>query len=273
MDLDATLGLLAHTPDAPVDVAELALQLARDEYPDLDVEAYLAELEAMAREASHYARGDFPARVAGLSRYLFHEMGFHGNRREYYDPRNSYLNDVLDRRTGIPITLSLVAMAVGARIGLRIVGVGLPGHFVAKALDCHGEIVFDPFHGGRSIGAADCEALVRQATGTPCEMSPELLRPFPTAGLTARMLNNLQAIYAKGNDFVRVARVIGRLRQLDPSNLDHARDLGLALVRAGRPGRAVTELHSYLKARPEAFDAAMVRQGLSRAWSEIARWN
>src|SRR5262245_6999856 len=128
MDLDAALTLLSREPEAPLDLAELALWLARDEYPDLDVEGYLAELAAMAREARTYLRGDLAARVAGLCRYLFHELGFRGNTREYYDARNSYLNQVFDRRTGIPISLSAVTMAIGGRAGLAVAGVGLPGH-------------------------------------------------------------------------------------------------------------------------------------------------
>src|SRR4051812_36293215 len=121
MNLDVALEQLAHDPTAPLDVAELALELARDEYPNLDVEAHLSELAAMAHEAQAYLRGGLPARVAGLCRYLFHEMGFRGNTQHYYDPRNSYLNQVLERRLGIPITLSIVTMAVGNRAGLDVV--------------------------------------------------------------------------------------------------------------------------------------------------------
>src|SRR4051794_36204206 len=113
MDLDATLAALALDPTAATDVAEVALHLARDEYPDLDVDAALSELAGMAHEARAYVRGDLEGRLTGLCRYLFHEMGFRGNAQDYYDPRNSYLNQVLDRRTGLPITLTLVAMAVG----------------------------------------------------------------------------------------------------------------------------------------------------------------
>src|SRR6266849_3167328 len=134
MNLDEALNQLAEQADARLDVAELALWLARDEYPELDVDAYLSELSGMAHEAKKYLRGSLEARVSGLCRYLFHEMGFRGNMQEYYDPRNSYLNLVMDRHTGIPISLSLVAMAVGKRAGLDIVGIGLPGHFVAKAV-------------------------------------------------------------------------------------------------------------------------------------------
>src|SRR5215471_14023907 len=133
MNLDDALPLLARDPSADVDVAEVALCLAREEYPGVDVEAYLGELVAMAHDVRPRLRGGLPARVQALCRFLFHEMGFRGNTQDYYDPRNSYFNQVLDRRTGIPLTLSLVAMAVGSRAGLTVEGVGLPGHFIARA--------------------------------------------------------------------------------------------------------------------------------------------
>src|SRR5437868_8461360 len=129
MNLDATLELLSRTPEAPVDVGEIALWLAKDEFPELDIEALLGELSAMAHEARRYVHGDLASQVAGLCRYLFHDMGFHGNVKDYYNPGNSYLNQVLERRTGIPITLSALTMAVGRRAGLHIEGIGLPGHF------------------------------------------------------------------------------------------------------------------------------------------------
>jgi regulator of sirC expression with transglutaminase-like and TPR domain len=133
MNLDTALTVLADDPAAPLDLAELALELAREEYPTLDVEAVLAELAALAREVRPRLRGGLRARVESLVRYLFHDLGFRGNERDYYDPRNSYLNDVLDRRLGMPITLSMIAMAVGTRAGLEVTGVGLPGHFIARA--------------------------------------------------------------------------------------------------------------------------------------------
>src|SRR5688500_8964931 len=134
MSLDEVLPLLACEPTADVDLAEVALLLAREEYADVDVEATLAELSAMAHDVRPRLRGPLAARVAALSRYLFHELGFRGNTQNYYDPRNSYFNQVLDRRTGLPITLSLVAMSVGSRAGLEVHGVGLPGHFIVKAV-------------------------------------------------------------------------------------------------------------------------------------------
>src|SRR5437870_5207633 len=250
MDPHPALEQLAIDATAPLDIAELALCLSRDEYANLDVEAYLSELTGMDHEAKTYLRGSLEARVFGLCRYLFHDMGFRGNVQDYYDPRNSYQNEVLDRRTGLPITLSVVAMAIGQRAGLPIAGIGLPGHFVAMASTNGQEILFDPFHGGRQLTLADCENLVQQVTGMPFQATPEQLRPVPLRMLVIRLLTNLKGVYLQQEDFVRAARVIERLRQLSPYDPVQRRDLGVSLVHAGQPGRAVDHLAAYLTASP-----------------------
>ena len=273
MDLDRALDRLAHDATAPLDVAELALYLARDEYANLDVEAYLSELSGMAHEAKNYLRGSLEERVFGLSRYLFHEMGFRGNIQDYYDPRNSYLNEVLDRRTGLPITLSVVAMAIGQRAGLTIAGIGLPGHFVAKASAEGREVLFDPFHGGRQLSLTDCEVLVQQVTGVSFQATPDQLRPITLRLLMTRLLTNLKGVYLRQEDFTRAARVIERLRQLSPHDSVQRRDLGVSLLHAGLPGRAIDHLAAYLAADPHRPDARIVRQLLNQAYQAVGRWN
>jgi regulator of sirC expression with transglutaminase-like and TPR domain len=273
MNIDEALDQLAGNPDVPLDLAELALHLAREEYAELDAEAYLAELSGMAHEARRYISGDLGARVDGLCRYLFHDMGFRGNVREYYDPKNSYLNHVLDRRTGIPITLSLVAMTVGQRGGLHVLGVGLPGHFVVKAVEGGDEVLFDPFHGGRRLTLRDCENLVEQVTGSPFLATPDALRPVSRAAFVARMVGNLKAIYLHQGDHARAVRVLGRLRQLDPHDASHRRDLGISLLGSGQPGPAIDHLGAYLQEAGGNADAVVVRQLLERARAELARWN
>src|SRR4029077_18794506 len=171
-----------------------------------------------------------PARVNGLCRYLFHEMGFHGNARDYYDPRNSYLNVVLERRTGIPISVSAVTIAVGRRAGLTVVGVGLPGHFIAKAVADGTEVLIDSYHGGLVLTGHDCENLVRQVTGLSFEASALTLQALPAGPMVQRMLNNLKAIYLGQKDWARAARVLGRLRQLDPHDAGLRRDLGVCFA-------------------------------------------
>lgn len=273
MNLDEALAILAVNPAAPLDLAGLALALARDEYTALDVEAYLGELAGMAREARAYVRGSPEAKVEGLCRYLFHEMGFRGNARDYYDPRNSYFNDVLDRRTGIPISLSLLAMTVAERVGLTVHGIGLPGHFVACADVGGRSILFDPFHGGRRLQASDCEILVKQVTGLSFHATPATLRPVPAGQIVQRMLMNLKGVYLRTSDYSRAVRVIERLRQLTPNDPMQQRDLGASLLQAGRHGQAIDHLSAYLAACPKAEDVENVRCLLDAAQGEIARWN
>jgi regulator of sirC expression with transglutaminase-like and TPR domain len=271
MDLDAVLTQLARDPAAPFDLAELALRLARDEYADLDVDAYLSELNGMAHEARAYLRGGLEASVHGLCRYLFHEMGFRGNVQHYYDARNSYFNQVLDRRTGIPITLSAVAMAVGTRAGLSVVGVGLPGHFIAKAKAGAEEVLFDPFHGGRPLTPEQCEQLVFQVTGKTFHATRTALEAVPLGLIVQRMLNNLKGVYLQESDYGRAVRVIARLRQLAPEDPLQRRDLGIALLHAGQPGQAIDHLMAYLATTPS--DAEAMRRLLAQARSDVARWN
>jgi len=273
MDIDEVLNLLARAPATPIDIAELALHLARDEYPDLDVEAYLSEVNALAHEAGRFVRGDFDARVAGLCRYVFHDMGFRGNVKEYYDPRNSYFNQVLERRTGIPITLSAVVMAVGRRVGLDVVGVGLPGHFIVKIIGDGRDALVDPFHGGRRITPHDCGILVQQVTGQEFEATPDALEPLPLGLMAQRMLGNLKGIYLQREDFVRAVRVMERARQLNPRDSIQCRDLGVCYLRLEKPGKAIDLLAAYLTAFPEAEDAKTVGELLKQARRLVAGMN
>lgn len=273
MDIDVVLETLAVEPRAAVEVAEVALMLARDEFPQLDVEAHLSEITAMAHEARRYVRGDLTARVQGLCRYLFHDLGFHGNQRDYYDPANSYLNLVLERRTGIPISLSALTMAVGQRAGLEMWGVGLPGHFVVKAVEGTREIVIDPFHGGRVLSGQDCQILVEQVTGQAITAAELSLEALPPGLIVQRMLNNLKGIYLSREDFGRAVRIMERLRQILPDHVSQRRDLGVGYLRLGQPGKAIDHLQAYLTAFPEAADVEPVKQVLRQAQKAVAEWN
>jgi regulator of sirC expression with transglutaminase-like and TPR domain len=254
-------------------VAELALLVARDEYPDLDVPAYLARLDDLAERARPRLSGGLEERVGGLSQFLFDELRFRGNLQRYHEADNSYLNRVLDRRLGLPITLSVVTMAVGTRAGLTVVGLGLPGHFVVKAVDGDEEVIFDPFHGGQVLTHCDCELLIQQVTGEPFGLTPELLRPIPLALLVRRILTNLKDVYLRLDDFARAARTIARIRQLDRDDPTEQRDLGMCLLQTGHPGPAIDLLASYLATAPAGPDAEQVEQLLRRARAELARWN
>jgi regulator of sirC expression with transglutaminase-like and TPR domain len=272
--LDAALDLLSREPDAALDVAELALHLARDEYPELDVPAYLRRLDHWAAEVRPTLGGkSLKADVESLSRYLFLGCGFHGNTENYYDRRNSYLNDVMDRRTGIPITLSVVAMAVGNRAGLTVQGVGMPGHFIARAVRRDEVIWFDPFHGGQVLSIGDCERLILQATNQSTRVTPDMLAPIPLHLLVVRMLSNLRRIYLDREDDRRGARVLGRLVQLLPDNAAIERDLGLCLFRTGQHGQALDHLEAALRVANDESDADLIKKWIAGTKRELARWN
>lgn len=273
MNLDATLDQLAHDPYTPVDLATLALQLACDEYPFLDPEAYRVELAGLAHEARPFLGRSLLSQVTGLCRFLFHEVGFRGNTSDYYDPRNSYLNEVMDRHLGIPITLSLVTMAVGQELGLDIQGIGLPGHFVVMAEEDGQRLVFDPYNGGRPLNASDCIDLVRDASGLDVELTIAGLEPAAPGAIVVRMLTNLKGCYLRLRDFRRAARVIRRLRQAAPHDWTQARDLGACYLHAGQPGKAIDALNLYLNAVPDAVDRETVTKLLTQARAEVARWN
>lgn len=183
------------------------------------------------------------------------------------------MNEVIDRRTGLPIALSAVAIAVGQRAGLNVVGVGLPGHFIAKATAGEQEVLFDPFHGGKVLSIEECGELIREATGDDVEVTAEDLRPASLASIVGRMLTNLKGTYLSEGDFARAVTVLRRLRQLQPDEPTQQRDLGVALVQAGRPGQAIEELEAFLETSPNSKDDAAVRALLRRAKSDVAKWN
>ena len=274
MKLCEVLATLAEDPHHPVDLARVALLIARDAYSQMNPRVYLRRIDRLAEQLRPRLTGSLASRAAALSEFLFEECGFVGNSEHYYDPRNSYLNKVIDRQMGLPITLSLLAVAVGTRAGLPVVGVGLPGHFVAKAVGAGGEeVVFDPFNGGQFLDADACEALVTAVTGRPFEVTPESLAATPPGAFIARMLNNLKTAYLADRSHLRAARVTRRLVQLVPGDPTQRRDLGLLLVQADRHGPAIDPLKRYLAACPDADDADEVRKILGNALAEVARWN
>jgi regulator of sirC expression with transglutaminase-like and TPR domain len=273
MKLSSALTALAANPDAPTDLARVGLLIARDAYSQMNPRAYLRVLDRLADQLRPRLTGSLAARTAELSTFLFEECGFAGNTEHYYDPRNSYLNKVIDRQVGLPIALSVLAVAVGARAGLEVVGVGLPGHFVAKAVDGAEEVLFDPFNGGQFLDREACEELVGGVTGRPFEATPEALAATPPGAVVARMLQNLKTAYLADRSYSRAARVTYRLAQLMPHDPAQRRDLGVLLVQADRPGRAIDHLRHYLTAVPDADDAGDVQKFLSKALTEVARWN
>lgn len=273
MKLSSALEAFAADPHAPIDIARVSLLIARDAYGQMNPRAYLRRIDRLARMVRPRLTGSLASRAVELSTFLFEECGFAGNTEHYYDPRNSYLNKVLDRQVGLPILLSVLAMAVGQRAGLNVVGVGLPGHFIAKAVDGNEEVLFDPFHGGQFLDPEACEALVGGITGRDFAATPEALAATPPGAIVARVLQNLKTAYLADRSYGRAARVSYRLSQLLPHDPTQRRDLGVLLVQADQPGRAIDHLRHYLRTLPNAADAADVRTFLTQALGEVSRWN
>lgn len=255
---------LVSRPETAIDLAEAALLIAKEEYPTLEVGRYLSSLDAMAAEIrDRVGCAEDPHRlIAGLGDYLFREQGFRGNADDYYDPRNSFLNDVLDRRTGIPITLSALYMEVGRRLGFRLHGVGMPGHFLVKYVGPDEEIVIDPFNGGAIVSSADCQRILDRIYEGKLAFEPRFLAALGTRQVLVRMLNNLKAIYFGTQAYAKALSVVERLLILEPEAPTGIRDRGLLLSQLKRYPEAMAELGQYLKLAPAAEDAQAIRDHL-----------
>ncbi len=243
-------------PEASIDLGEAALTIAMDVYRDLDVEAYLRRLDAFAEPLRDRVDSatSLPAAVDALNGHLFGDLGFRGNAENYYDPRNSYLNEVLDRRTGIPITLSVVYMEVARRLGVDVVGIGLPGHFIVEARGHEQSVLLDPFCGGEPLTLEDCERLVSDVYGGAMPFVEESLEPVGKRQILSRMLNNLKMIYSPEGDGDRAWPVVEKLVHLDPESAIDRRDRGLLAHRRNLFALARDDLRFYLARRPDAPD-------------------
>jgi regulator of sirC expression with transglutaminase-like and TPR domain len=245
-------------------------------YPDLRPSDYLIQVEDLAGAAARALdpRASAHTRGLALAEFLAQDAGFRGNRSDYGDPRNSYLNEVLDRRLGLPISLSAIFLEIGRRLGLPVAGVGLPGHFIVRVGGPEGLLYLDPFNGGRRLSLADCQALVQSSTGlSRAAFDPAWLEPNPSRAIVARMLNNLRGLYVSVEDWPLAVAILEHLRMLQPEVSEHLRDLGVLLYRLGRFRQAAACLDQYLASEPDAPDVEAVRQARDSLLQEMARLN
>lgn len=262
---------LAGSPDSRLDSA--ALDIATLETPGLDPAPSLAILDRLASEIA--AR--VSANAGGLeflraaNDYLFHELAFRGNETDYNDPRNSCLNYVLDRRTGIPISLSLVYIEVARRLARPVAGVGLPGHFIVQYDDGEFSAYLDPFHQGRLLTVADCLQLAREHTGV--EADPTALAPVGNRYIVVRMLNNLRASYFRARQYQKMAAVTGLLIEAFPQNAEYYKSRGVARFELRQFRGALEDLELYLKYAPDAPDRTRVAGQLSAIHRWLGRLN
>ena len=238
-------------PEASINLAEAALLIAKEEYGGLDIDAYLGVLDELARSAANHVGGlKKPSeQIDAFNRFFFIQQGFRGNRDNYYDPANSYLNHVLDRRTGIPITLAVAYTEIGQRLGIPVFGVGFPGHFLVKHVGAVDEILVDPFFGTR-LSQEQCEERLRTMYGPSARLEPSLLRPAAPKEILLRILRNLKSVYTQREDWIRTLACLERILLLIPDDPTELRDRGLTYHRLECFGPALADLERYLEVAP-----------------------
>jgi regulator of sirC expression with transglutaminase-like and TPR domain len=249
-------------PDAKIDLAKAALYIAQAEYPDLSIAAYLNALDVMAAEVEERLPVErYPLRMLqSLNQYIYDDLGFTGNTGDYYDPRNSFFNEVIDRRTGIPITLSLVYLEIARRLDFPMVGINMPGHFLIRPDFQDAGIFVDAFNRGEILFDFDCEERLAQIYGRPVQLQPSFTKAVSSRQLLTRMLTNLKLIYLNRQDLPKALAMVERILLLFPDAVMERRDRGLLYYQLGYPSQASQDLEIYLAILPNADDAYMIRR-------------
>lgn len=270
----ARFAELAAAPDAALDLGEAALLIGGEEDPPLDLEAALDHLDELADGVAPRLRGfNSPReRLDLLLAYLVRELGFRGNEAEYDDPRNSCLHTVLRRRVGLPITLCVLLIELGRRVGVPVVGVGLPAHFLAGAVELPG-VYIDMFHGGRLLSEFECRTLLRTKTQGAVEFERELLRPVSTRQILLRMLQNLKQLHARRGRLDRALAASDRILLLAPAAAEEHRDRGLLQIQRRAFRAAVEDLNRYLSLAPMADDRHVIAARVSEARTRARQAN
>ena len=260
--------------EGDLDLARAALALAAEDDAGCDVEASLESLERMGEEARTQVRAYAGAPVVALNRYVFEELGFNGNRENYNDPRNSFLNRVIERRTGLPITLSVLYMEIGRRAGLTIDGVGFPGHFIVRVRggDEDPPVLVDPFN-REIIDEDDCQHRLDEVYGGQVQLADEHLRATSKREILVRMLTNLKGVYAQAQLYRRALAAVERILLDAPHAVSERRDRGLLLAQLDRLHEAVADVQAYLRLNENAPDAENVREQLKKIQMRHAMLN
>jgi regulator of sirC expression with transglutaminase-like and TPR domain len=265
--------LTGSMPMGRLDIA--ALELATLEYPGLDVDRWVGVLDghasALARRVAPDAPGE--AFIDAANEYLFREQGFTGDTANYYDPRNSCLNDVLEARTGIPITLSVVYMEVARRLARPVYGIGLPGHFLVLYDDGNESAYLDPFNGGTRLTEAECFALAQRATGSEVAADRSLLVPVTHRQILMRMINNLRGVHLQRQNFSGALRVLDFVIGLWPESGEEYRQRGVVHAHLGNWSAVRADLRRYLQLVPGAADRKEVEEQIVAAQQQLAGLN
>ena len=246
--------------DERIDLIRASLVIARTEYPKLEIEEYAGRVESLARRVAAQASDFDRATLASLNRVLFDELKLRGNREDYYDPRNSFLNDVLDRGLGIPITLSILYMEVARRVGFPLSGVGMPGHFLLKHYGEGQETLIDCFNSGDILSRKDCQSRLDEIYSGDMTLRPEFLHPISRRQILTRMLNNLKTVYLSTRNFRKALPIADLILVIHPRSAEDVKQRALLRYSMGLHGLAAEDLDEYLKLSPNASDIDEVKQ-------------
>ncbi len=269
---------LAALGDDELPLLGTALLIARDEYPDLDAASYSAQVDTYASALRPQLERDIdlPARLTAINKYLFEEVGYAGNNAQYDDPRNSYMNVVVDRKLGIPISLAVIQIEVTRRLGMPLDGISFPGHFLVRLPVDDGILVLDPYNKGRPVSAEELRERASPHLGGHAPDDQQLLQilaPATHRMILMRMLRNLKGLYLERGDWERVARTADRLLKLSPDTAEALRERGLAYRELGYTKGAREDLARYLQLLPEADDLDTVRAALIDLGTAPSRMN
>ncbi|MDJ0691151.1 MAG: transglutaminase-like domain-containing protein [Xenococcaceae cyanobacterium MO_188.B32] len=252
--------------DDQINLAKASLFYARAEYSNLDVDKYISILDAMAEEISRRLPEErYPLKIMkAINNYLFTELGYRGNNQSYYDPRNSFLNNVIDRRTGIPITLSVIYLEIAKRIDFSMVGVGMPGHFLVRPTFQDSGIFVDAFNQGEIMFKQDCLNKLKKLYEKPIKLEKSFFAPVNSRQILLRMLTNLKYIYLSNKQLSKSIDIISGILMLYPDNPKELRDRGLVYYQLDKPKQAFQDLECYLAILPNAEDAMVIRKLLEK---------
>ncbi len=247
--------------DEQIDLLRAALVIARTEYPNLAIEEYAGRVESLACRVASQVSDCEQHTLGSLNRVLFDEVKLRGNREDYYDPRNSFLNDVLDRGLGIPITLSILYMEVANRVGFPLSGVGMPGHFLLKHYGHDGEeTLIDCFNRGDILSRQDCQMRLNEIYAGEIVLRPEFLHPLSRRQILTRVLNNLKTVYLSTRNFRRALTTADMVLVIHPQSAEDIKQRAFLRYSMGMQRLAIEDLEEYLKISPSASDAEEVKQ-------------
>lgn len=260
MDHSEYFESLGSVPDDKIHLAEAALHIARDEYPQLDVDFYLRLLDQWGQQLQKKSIKSSSDRVELLNRFLFDRMNFEGDLDHYYDPKNSFLNDVMDRKKGIPITLSIIYLDLAWKMGLHAEGVGFPGHFLVRITTGANAIYVDAFHKGAIMNREGCADLLERVSAGTIEFQETFLSPLDKKRTLSRMLRNLKGIYLEQGNDSKLISVMDKIVSLNEDDPRELRDRGVIHYKRQAFLLALKDFEKYLSMIPDGEESEMVRQ-------------